>query len=1093
VKQDSPELELQSLTAVGFALPSDPLLASQFNLNNTGQTGGLPGIDINVFSVWDDYRGSGVTVGIIDDGVEHDHPDLIANYNSAIDNDSRGRDADAMAEGSDAHGTAVAGVIAADDNGFGSVGVAPDAEIAGFRMGFGANGTLGQITENLQLQVNVDISNNSWGFGGFFGDNFKSGAFRAHSNAIDDTVANGRDGLGTVWVFAAGNSRGSGDDVNYHSFQNSRKTIAVAAAEDDGDITFYSTPGAAVITTAPVAAGGGIGGVITTDRQGSAGYSSGFEGGDFAPGFNGTSAATPMVSGVIALILEANPDLGYRDVQEILAYSSRQIDATDTGWSENGALDWNGGGLHVSHDFGFGLIDAHAAVRLAESWERQSTAANEQVVSAFRAPNLAIVDNATVTDSITITDPVDLQWVEVDINIDHSYIGDLVVTLTSPDGTISTLVNRPGKSGSNTWGTSQDDINFVLTSARHWGEDATGTWTLSISDHFAADAGTLFTWSLSLYGDALSSNNDYVYTDEYGLFAGGDASRLVLSDSGGEDRINAAALSAGAEINLAAGSSGAIAGQSFAIAAGTLIEDAIGGDGADTLTGNAADNDLIGARGDDVISGGTGDDTLTGGTGVDRFVYATGDGTDVLTDFDALADVLVLDGIAGIGGLIDFLAAGRSSETGFEVAFQDGGSLSFSGLDANSLTDDNLELLNIPVSEPEPEPEPDPEPTGPLDFRGGENADQIQGTAFNDTISGEAGADNIGGGDGEDSLLGDAGSDTIDGGNGSDTVRGGSDSDLLYGGGGNDTLLGQAGDDRLLGGLQNDRLAGGDGADSVLGESGDDILTGDEGQDTLRGGAGADSAHGGADNDTLLGDGGNDYLSGNDGADRLAGGDGEDSLLGGTGLDVITGGNGHDTIRAGADADRSYGGDGNDIIFGDDGDDFTSGDAGDDRLLGGGGQDSIHGGEGIDVITGESGRDTLRGGDDNDRLYGGDDDDIVLGDLGNDLLHGDGGNDRLVGGSGADTLRGGTGNDLITGGDGADRFEYSSADGAASFDTITDFVVGEDGLLLFGLSVSSLEETDFRSDGVIDTRVVFDDGTTVDLLGVSGIAEADLF
>lgn len=266
VKEQTTELEGQPLAVTGLALPTDPLLSSQFNLNNTGQTGGTPGIDINVFPVWEDYRGSGVTVGIIDDGVEHTHADLAANYNTAIDFDSRGGDSDALAEGSDAHGTAVAGIIAADDNGFGSVGVAHDAEIAGFRMGFGSNGTLNQITQNLQLQTNVDISNNSWGFGGFFGDNFKSSVFRAHSNAIDDAVAAGRDGLGTVWVFAAGNSRGSGDDVNYHSFQNSRKTIAVAAAQDDGDVTFYSTPGAAVITTAPVAAGGGLGGVITTDR-----------------------------------------------------------------------------------------------------------------------------------------------------------------------------------------------------------------------------------------------------------------------------------------------------------------------------------------------------------------------------------------------------------------------------------------------------------------------------------------------------------------------------------------------------------------------------------------------------------------------------------------------------------------------------------------------------------------------------------------------------------------------------------------------------------------------------------------------------------
>lgn len=1083
VKTQTPELEAQPLVALGFALPSDPLLSSQFNLNNTGQTGGTVGIDINVFPVWDDYRGSGITVGIIDDGVEHTHADLAANYNTLIDFDSRGGDSDAMAEGSDAHGTAVAGIIAADDNGIGSVGVAPDAQIAGFRMGFGADGTLNQITENLQLQVNVDVSNNSWGFGGFFGDNFKSSVFQPHSNAINDAAAFGRDGLGTVWVFAAGNSRGSGDDVNYHSFQNSRKTIAVAAAEDDGDITFYSTPGAAVITTAPVAAGGGLGGVITTDRVGSAGYS----GSDTATGFNGTSAATPMVSGVVALILDANPDLGYRDVQEILAYSSRHVDTSDPGWRENGAADWNGGGLHVSHDFGFGLVDAHAAVRLAENWTRQSTAANEQVVSVARTPVLGIVDNATVSDSITITDPIDLQWVEVDILIDHSYIGDLVVTLTSPDGTTSTLVNRPGKSGSNTWGTSQDDINFVLTSARHWGEDATGTWTLSISDHFGADSGTLFFWRLSLFGDTATSDNDYIYTDEYASFAAGDAARRTLSDSGGSDRINAAALTTGAAINLTAGAIGSIAGQSFTIAEGTLIEDAVGGDGADTLTGNDAANNLSGARGDDVLTGGAGDDTLTGGAGADRFVFTSGDGSDHLTDFDVLADILVLDGIAGIGNLDDLLAAGRSVEAGFDVAFLDGGALFLAGLDAASLTAANLEVLNAP------EPEPEPEPAGPIDFTGGSSNDEISGTEFNDTISGEGGADSIGGGAGEDSILGDAGADTIDGGAGSDTVRGGSEADLLYGGDGRDTLLGQGGDDHLLGGTDNDRLAGGDGADSVLGEDGNDVLTGDNGQDTLRGGTGQDTAFGGTDDDTLLGDLGDDYLQGGDGDDRLAGGEGADSLLGDAGADVSTGDTGNDTIRGGDGNDQSFGGDGSDMIFGDSGDDFVSGDAGDDRLLGGGGNDSVLGGTGIDVITGETGSDTLRGGNDDDRLFGGDDGDVVLGDDGNDLLSGDGGADRLVGGSGDDTLRGGEGNDVSTGGTGADRFEFNLSDGGTSADTITDFAVGEDSLGLIGLAISEMQEIDLRTDGVIDSRIVFDNGATLDLLGVSGVDQSDLF
>lgn len=102
---------------------------------------------------------------------------------------------------------------------------------------------------------------------------------------------------------------------------------------------------------------------MTTDRIGSYGY----DVTDYTSRFNGTSAATPIVSGVVALMLEANPNLGYRDVQEILALSARPIDAASPDWTTNRANTWNGGGFRVSHDYGFGLVDATAAVRLAET------------------------------------------------------------------------------------------------------------------------------------------------------------------------------------------------------------------------------------------------------------------------------------------------------------------------------------------------------------------------------------------------------------------------------------------------------------------------------------------------------------------------------------------------------------------------------------------------------------------------------------------------------------------------------------------------------------------------------------------------------
>ncbi|KAE9412555.1 hypothetical protein Angca_005488, partial [Angiostrongylus cantonensis] len=82
----------------------------------------------------------------------------------------------------------------------------------------------------------------------------------------------------------------------------------------------------------------------------------------------GTSFATPIVSGVIALMLQANPNLGARDIQNILALTAKRVDPNGSNWTTNGATNWNGGGMHASEDYGFGEIDARAAVRLAETW-----------------------------------------------------------------------------------------------------------------------------------------------------------------------------------------------------------------------------------------------------------------------------------------------------------------------------------------------------------------------------------------------------------------------------------------------------------------------------------------------------------------------------------------------------------------------------------------------------------------------------------------------------------------------------------------------------------------------------------------------------
>jgi len=620
---------------IAAMVPNDPYAKSQWHVGNS------LGPDIDAREVWDDYTGRGVTVGVIDDGIDYRHQDLDGNYNAALDYDARDRDGDAMtSDRTDSHGTLVAGVIGAEmNNGYGGVGVAPGADLVGFRMGYGANGSGSQLADNLARQVTVDVSNNSWAYDALFFDDF-NGPFKAMGESLARGAAEGRDGLGTIFVFSAGNYRGSGDNTNYHNFQNSQYGITVGAITQNGAIAGYSNPGASVLVAAPGS------GIYTTDRPGTDGQASG----DFKS-VSGTSFSAPVVSGVVALMLEANPELGYRDVQEILAYSATRAGTSEAPWRINGARDWNGGGLHISDDYGFGVVDAHAAVRLAETWNAQSTKANLDLATASSNRFATIPDGGTLTDSVTIANGnLKIDRVDVVLNIDHDAIGQLIVTLTSPNGTTSTLVNRPGGGSSGL-----DDIRFTVDSVQFWGETGTGTWTLTVQDRTTGTVGRLESWTLKLYGDTDSANDSYIFTDEFGKFTSlADLARRTLTDTdGGIDQINLAAVKSDIVLNLNPGALSTVAGNNLTIAAGTVIENACLGDGDDRFTGNAANNRVLGGRGDDILDGGAGTDTaiywgalsnFSVFRGADDFVVVDcrpgagiiDEGTDLLRGFESL-------------------------------------------------------------------------------------------------------------------------------------------------------------------------------------------------------------------------------------------------------------------------------------------------------------------------------------------------------------------------------------------------------------------------------------------------------------------------
>lgn len=462
---------------------NDPLFPEQWHLVNTGQGGGLPQADINVAPVWQDgITGAGVQAAIVDDGLEIRHEDLADKIRPNLSWDYVGNDGDPTAG---FHGTSVAGILGAStNNGIGVVGAAPGTELVGLRL-LGASNDTNEADALSYRHDIIDLSNNSWGppddGQGLFGPGPLAEA------ALAEGAAQGRSGKGTIYCWAGGNG-GNNDNSNYDGYANSRYTIAVGASTNLGTRASYSEKGANLLVNTP--SSGGTLPITTTDRTGP----QGLDNGEYTDSFGGTSAATPLACGAIGLLLEANPALGWRDVQTLLAATATQNDPQDPDWTHNGA------GYPVNHKYGFGRIDIAAAVDAARSWTMLGP---EKTVSASANPNLAIPDNNTtgVSSSVDINDELTIESVEIVFNAeDHPYWGDLDIRLVSPAGTESVLAEKHNSGAATSFYN-----NWRFSSMRYLGESATGTWTLRVSDRAAADVGTFNSWSLIIHGTGQAS------------------------------------------------------------------------------------------------------------------------------------------------------------------------------------------------------------------------------------------------------------------------------------------------------------------------------------------------------------------------------------------------------------------------------------------------------------------------------------------------------------------------------------------------------------------------------------------------------------
>jgi subtilisin-like proprotein convertase family protein len=621
---------------MGQYSPTDTLFGLQWYLRNTGQTGFGPGnLDLNVTYVWPDYTGKGVKVAIYDDGVDFNHAELRDNYDHSLDVIIDGSPSDAnylqpsQVGGStgfnsqNAHGTTIAGTIAAENNGVGTVGVAFGATIVGAYapMTFPSNTPTSQLVQAMQQMKNFDVTDFA-SSGNTFRDGQGNANYASFYAAIQSAATDGRGGLGTILVNSMHNSGPGfgGVDGNSSGFDASRFYIHVGGVLDTGDVAFYTTRGSNMLVSAftgPLGVNAGSPrNIEATDITGSAGDASG----DYVD-TSGTSVSAPQVSGIAALMLQANPNLGWRDVQNILSQSARHTGSDIGGslhpsetdpWQFNGADGWNGGGRHYSIDYGFGIADARAAVRMAETWgvtgTAAATSANQAVKTyTINSGNLAIPDNtgSSVTLNFNVTDNIKLEDVRLNLGVTHSRIQDLHITLISPDGTTSRIFNPVSAEA----GTGNSVTNWAFDSNEFRGELSQGTWQVIITDSVAGNAGTLGSSTLQVFGSSNLTDDRYVYTDEFHTYAG-LGTRSVLNDTdGGTDTINAAAVTSNSHIDLNQLATSTIDGHSLVIAAGSGIENAVGGDGNDSLTGNALNNILYGGRGTNTIDGGSGDDT----------------------------------------------------------------------------------------------------------------------------------------------------------------------------------------------------------------------------------------------------------------------------------------------------------------------------------------------------------------------------------------------------------------------------------------------------------------------------------------------------
>jgi kexin len=422
-RKEDPQVAAFRKNAISSLGISDPIFNDQWHLLNSVQ----PGHDLNVTGLWlEGITGKGIATAVVDDGLDMDSNDLKPNYfaEGSWDFNEGGPDPRPLLL-DDKHGTRCCGEIAAAKNDVCGVGVAYDSKIAGIRI---LSKPIDDIDEAAAINYAYhknDIYSCSWG-------PIDDGATMDAPGilirrAMLNGIQKGRDGKGSIFVFAAGNGAANGDNCNFDGYTNSIYSITVGAIDRQGKHPSYSESCSAQLVVAY--SSGSKDAIHTTD----VGANKCFD------GHGGTSAAGPLAAGSVALALSIRPELTWRDLQYIMVETAVPVSEDDGSWQILPS------GRKFSHDWGFGKVDTYTMVQLAKTWDLVKPQAwfNSpwlRVHKAIPEGDQGLLSHYTVTaDQMKQANIAQLEHVTVTMNVNHTRRGDISVELRSPAGIVSYL------------------------------------------------------------------------------------------------------------------------------------------------------------------------------------------------------------------------------------------------------------------------------------------------------------------------------------------------------------------------------------------------------------------------------------------------------------------------------------------------------------------------------------------------------------------------------------------------------------------------------------------------------------------------------